>query len=262
MNINNFLLYFVLPFFTLILIFTNRYYYSKRQSEKMRFHMSENLLLSNIIVPILGLIVVIAIYAGILNIQFVSQLRWELLGIFTIAVLSLIVGLALGGHICALSVERSMKLGLPTPETSRVLYFFHWPFGHIASYIPATLIFYVLVLLDLFKGTSEPLVLHQQIILILCAGALGIASTIMLILTKSTRIMFYTLLVLSLSIVFVLRNENITLDEHLIAYFFSLLFFTTFVLLGMYRYIHFLSLPLHRAIQSKFPDGDRVRDED
>jgi len=228
----------------------------------MRFNMNENLLVGNLVVPIVGLIVILSIYASILNIQFISELRWELLAIFSITILSLITGIGLGAHISSLSIERSMKFGLPTPETQRILYFFHWPFGHIAAYIPSILIFYTLILFDLFKGSRNGLQNHQMIILSMCAISLGLVATVMLIRTHATRIMFYSLLVLNITIVLALRNENITLDEHLIAYFFSLLFFTVFIALTIYRYIHLLSESAHDFIHSRFTDGDKVRDEE
>lgn len=260
MNVNSFFLYFVLPAFTLFLIFTNRYYYTKKESQRMRFNMREDLFFGNIVGPIVGLLVVLAIYAAILNIQFVTQLRWELLAIFTITTLSLLVGIGLGGHIAAVSIEKSMKKKQATTETEHILYFFHWPFGHKLTYIPAALVFYILVLLDLFKGVPEDLKNHQLIILTFFAFVLGAVATVSFIMTHVTRIMFYTSLIIDLSLLIVLTFESITLANHTIAYFFTVMFFSILFLVAVYRYSYYISDSLHLRIHSKFINGDKVKE--
>ena len=261
MNINSFFLYFVLPAFTLFLIFTNRYYYSKKESQRMRFNMREDLFFGNIVGPIVGLIAVLAIYGTILNIQFVRELRWELLSIFSITILTLLFGIGVGGHIAAVSIEKSLKNNEMTEETDHILYFFHWPVGHKLTYVPAALVFYVLVLLDLFKGVPEQLRSYQLVLLSTFSFALAIAAAISLIVTHVTRITFYTLLIISVSIIIMVNYESITLVKHSIAYFFTNLFFFLLGMITIYRYSHHVSNRLHVFIHSKFKDGDKVKDE-
>lgn len=258
MNANSFFLYFVLPAFTIFLIFTNRYYYTKKESQRMRFNMREDLFFGNIVGPIVGLIGILALYAKILNIQYLSQLRWELLAIFTITLMALLLGIGLGGHIAAVSIEKSLKDKQMTKETEHILFFFHWPFGHKLTYIPAALVIYVIVLLDLFKGSPEILKPHQELFLIVFATGLAIATSISFIITHVTRIMFYTLLVLVSGLMFVLRYETVTLKEHPTSFFFAVLCIAILIMTAIYRYIHHFSKPLHRYIQSKFRDGDKV----
>ncbi len=258
MNANSFFLYFVLPAFTLFLIFTNRYYYSKKDSRRMRFNMREDLFFGNIVGPIVGLIGILALYAKILNIQYLSQLRWEILAIFTITLMSLLLGIGLGGHIAAVSIEKSLKNKKFTEETDDILFFFHWPFGHKLTYIPAALVIYVVVLLDLFKGSPEILKPHQEMLLIVLATGLAIATSISFVITHVTRIMFYTLLVLVSGLFFALRYETVTLKEHPTAFFFAILCIAILIMMAIYRYIHHVSKPLHTYIHSKFRDGDKV----
>lgn len=260
MLMNAFFLYFVIPAFTLFLIFTNRYYYTKKQSKKMRFNLREDLFFGNIVGPIVGLIITLAIYANVLNIRFFWELKWEMLVIFSIAMLTLILGIGLGAHIAAVSIEKSLEKTPVEDETENILYFFHWPFGHKLTFVPTALIFYSIVLFDLFKGTPETLRDHQVFILAVCAVTLAAFTTVCFIVTHVTRIMYYTLGILSLSIGLVLLFENITLKDHLIAFFFTILYISIFVMVSLYRYIHHLSGPLHDYIQSKFPDGDKVKE--
>lgn len=261
MFLNDFFLYVVIPVFTLFLIFTNRYYYTKKQSQKMRFNMREDLFFGNIVGPIVGLVIILAIYANIIKINTIEELRWEILAIFTIVLLILMLGIGLGAHIVAVSVEKSIGKHLFEKETDRILYFFHWPFGHIMTFVPASLVCYVLVLLDLIKGEPEKLAQHQELILITFGLFLSTAASISFIITHVTRIMFYTMGILSLSILFVLSFEAITLNEHLIAYFFTVIFISSFFMMITYRYTHLVSKSLHTRIHAWFPDGDKVIDE-
>jgi len=224
----------------------------------MRFNMREDLFFGNIVGPIVGLIGILALYAKILNIQYLSQLRWELLAIFTITLMSLLLGIGLGGHIAAVSIEKSLKDKKLTSESNDILFFFHWPFGHKLTYIPAALVIYVIVLLDLFKGSTEILKPHQELLLAILAIGLAIATSISFIITHVTRIMFYTLLVLISGLMFVLRYETVTLNEHPTAFFFATLCIAILFMTAIYRYIHHFSKPLHAYIQSKFRDGDKV----
>lgn len=226
----------------------------------MRFNLREDLFFGNIVGPIVGLIMTLALYSNVLNIRFVWELKWEMLVIFTITILSLIIGIGLGAHIAAVSIEKNMKNNTLTEEGENFLYFFHWPFGHKLTFIPAALIFYVIVLFDLFKGTNQFLENHQAILITVCALTLSVFATVSFIVTHVTRIMFYTLGILSLSIGIVLLFEDITLREHLIAFFFTILYLGTFVMIALYRYTHHISTPLHEYIHSKFPDGDKVKE--
>jgi len=226
----------------------------------MRFNMREELFFGNIVSPILGLIAVLAIYSNILNVRFVWELKWEMLVIFSITILSLVIGIGIGAHIAAVSIEKSMPEDKPTPETSDVLYFFHWPFGHKLTFIPTALMFYLLLLFDLLKGTPDPLKLHQIALLTTCAVTLGVFSTIVFIITHVTRIIFFTFGTLLLSILLVLTLEDITLVDHVIGYFFTILYASVFIMVSIYRYIHRISPKLHRYIQLRIPNGDKVTD--
>ncbi len=224
----------------------------------MRFNMREDLFFGNIVGPIVGLIIMLAIYANILNITYISQLRWELLVIFTVAVLALIIGIGTGGHIAAITIEATLKNAKRSEEVDNALYYFHWPFGHKLTFVPTILIFYIMILFDLFKGAPELLVFHQSLILVCCALVLSAFASVVFVVTHVTRIMFYTFGTLSLSILIVLMSEQITLDYHLIAYFFTIMFINTFILIGFYRYSHLISPKLSTYIQSRFPGGDKV----
>lgn len=259
MGIYNFLLYFILPALVLFYIFTNKYYYSKKQSQKMRFNMGEDIFFGNIIAPIIGLFIILGIYIQILDIQFIGQIKWELLSILAITVLTLIVGIGIGGHIAAISIERVVPKYFRHGEFKRILYFFHWPFGHIVPSVPTTLILYLLILLDLFKGKVVGISQYQFIILTFFGILAGIVGSGTIVISHVTRVMFYTMLLLSSSIFVVLGKESITLLEHGVAYFFTIIFITCALALGIYRYIHFLSEKAHYFIQSKFKNGDFIK---
>lgn len=241
MTIYNFILYFVLPAFTLFLIFTSRYYYTKKQSQKMRFHMNEGLFFGNIIAPIVGLIAVLGIYTTIVNIKFLSDIRWELLTIFAISILALIIGIGIGGHIAAVTIEEKIPRLLRVGELGRVLYFFHWPFGHKVPYVPTVLILYALILLDLFRGHNILIKENQFILLTISSFAISIATTLNFIITRVTRVMYYAFIILSLTIFAVLNLEVITLAEHAIAFFFTSIFIYNIIFIALYRYVPYAS---------------------
>ena len=259
MGLYNFFIYFVLPAFALLLIFTSKYYYSKKQSQKMRFNMGEDLFFGNILAPIVGLILILSLYIEILDIQFLSEIKWELLSLLSISMLSLFVGIGLGGHIVAISIERAVPKYFHHGEFKRILYFFHWPFGHIVTYVPTSLIFYSLILLDLFKGKAITVSDYQIIILTFFGILVGIVITATIIVTHVTRVMFYTFLLLTITIFIVLSAESITLLEHGAAYFFTIIYVSCVIALGIYRNIHFISEKAHYYIQSKFKDGDFIK---
>ncbi|MDP4011127.1 MAG: hypothetical protein Q8P72_02755 [Candidatus Roizmanbacteria bacterium] len=259
MGVYNFFIYFILPAFALFLIFTNKYYYSAKQSKKMRFNMREDLFFGNIIAPIIGLLIILGVYIEILDFQYIGNIRWELLSILAITVLAFIVGIGLGGHITAISIERVVPAILRKGDFEKILYFFHWPFGHIVPFVPATLILYLLVLLDLFRGKVVEIVQIQIFILTLFGLLLGIIGSGTFVITHVTRVMFYTTLVISISIFAVLGAESITLLDHGVAYFFTVIFVTVASALGVYRYIHHISGKAHFYIQSKFKNGDLIK---
>lgn len=259
MGLYNFFIYFILPTFALLLIFTNKYYYSKKQSQKMRFNMGDGVFFANIISPIVGLLIVLGLYTQILDIKFIGQIRWELLSILAITMLSLILGIGIGGHITAISIERTVSKQELNDEFQRVLYFFHMPFGHIMTFVPATLIFYLLILLDLFKGRIVAVTEVQLASLTIFAILLGLFATATIIITHVTRVMLYTMVMLSATVFIALGAESITLLEHGSAYFFTILFVTCVFSLAIYRNIHFISSKAHKYIQSKFKDGDIIK---
>lgn len=259
MGLYNFFIYFILPAFALFLIFTNKYYYSKKQSQKMRFNMGEDLIFGNIIAPVVGLFLILCLYTEILDINFLSQIKWELLSLSSITILSLLVGIGLGGHIAAISIERAVPKYFHHGEFKKILYFFHWPFGHIVPYVSSSLILYSLVLLDLFKGKAIPLSEYQIGILTFFGCLLGLVTAATMVITHVTRVMYYTFLLLTLTIFIVLGAESITLLDHGISYFFTSIFITCAVTLGMYRNIHHISERAHNFIQSRFKDGDLIK---
>ena len=221
--------------------------------------MGEDLFFANIIAPIIALLMIFGLYIQILDIKFLGEIRWELMSILAIAMLSLILGIGLGGHIASVSIERVVPKYFQHGEFSRILYFFHVPFGHIMTMVPAALIVYALILLDLFKG-KVIVVSELQIVILTTFGiVLGIVSTGTIIITYVTRVMLYTFTVLTLSILIVLSAESITLIEHGFALFFTIIFVTCVVLLTIYRNIHILSKKAHYYIQSKFKDGDFIK---
>ena len=221
--------------------------------------MGEDLFFGNIIAPVIGLLFILGIYLEILDIQLIDEIRWELLSILAIVVLSLIAGIGLGGHIAAISIERAVPKYFHHGEFKRILYFFHWPFGHIVPYVSTSLIFYSLILLDLFKGKIVPISQYQIVILTIFGFIIGIIFAGTTVITHVTRVIFYTLVILSLTIFLVLGAESITLLEHGSAYFFTIIFVTCTTTLCIYRYIHFISEKAHNYIQSKFQDGDFIK---
>jgi len=220
--------------------------------------MGEDLFFGNIITPIFALLIILGIYTEILDIDFIKEIRWEIITILTISILSLLAGIGTGAHIVSVSIERAKKMNDNNETFNRILYFFHWPFGHIASVVPSLLIVYLLILLDLFKGKIF-LINDLQILILSVSGvALGLVLTGVTIATHITRMIYYTLLVISFSILLVLGAESITLLEHGTAYFFSLTFITTTVALGIYRNVHLISKSIHNNLQSRFVDGEKI----
>ncbi len=259
MGIYNFFLYFILPAFALLGIFTNKYYYSKKQSQKMRFNMGEDLFFANIISPIVAILLIMGLYIQILDIQFLGEIKWELMSILAITLLSLILGIGIGGHVTAISIERAVPKYFQNGEFKRILYFFHMPFGHIMTFVPTTLILYSLVLLDLFKGKIVFISQLQLIVLTTFAILLGIVSSGTIIITHVTRVMLYTMVIITTTIFIILGAESITLLEHGSAYFFTTIFITCIISLTIYRNIHLISKTAHSYLQSKFKDGDLVK---
>ena len=221
--------------------------------------MGEDLFFANIIAPVIALLMIVGLYIQILDIQFLGDIRWELLSIIAIAILSLILGIGLGGHIASVSIERVVPKYFRHGEFSRILYFFHMPFGHIMTMVPTALIFYALILLDLFKGKVIAVSELQLIIVTTFGILLGIVSTGTIIITHVTRVMLYTLMLLTITVFIVLGAESITLIEHGFALFFTIIFVTCVILLAVYRNIHILSKRAHFYIQSKFKDGDFIK---
>ena len=221
--------------------------------------MGEGLFFANIVSPIVGLFIVLGLYTQILDINFIGQIRWELLSILAITMLSLILGIGIGGHITAVSIERTIPNQTLNNEFHRVLYFFHMPFGHIMTFVPTTLIFYLLILLDLFKGKIVAVTEIQLASLTIFGILLGLFATATIIITHVTRVMLYTMVIITTTIFIVLGAESITLLEHGSAYFFTTLFVTCVIALTIYRNIHLISKTAHSYLQSKFKDGDLVK---
>jgi hypothetical protein len=74
--------------------------------------------------------------------------------------------------------------------------------------------------------------------------------------------MFYTLLITNFSLLYLYILENVNFKEHLVALFFSFLSVTMFFLISIYRYIHKASKNMHSKIHSRFPNGDKVLEDD
>lgn len=258
MNINDFFLYIVIPTFSLAIIFAYRYYYSKRDSTKMKFNLSEDILYTNIIMPVMMLVLIMILYANILQIDLISELKWELLSIFMIVILVLLFGIGIGSHVVSVMLEKSLQPKELDEESSKILYFFHWPFSHIMTFVSTNLVFYVILVMDLVKGTPFELGKFDLFFLTLFAVIVSIFITIIFIRTHTTKIMFYTLSVIILTVFFLLSFERITLSEHIIAYFFTILMISTLFLTIIYRYTHLVSEKMHNFLQSKFPDGDPI----
>lgn len=258
MNLSDFFLYIVIPVFSLILIFTNRYYYSKKESKKIKFNMTEDILYGNIIAPVILVAVTIGLYANILQLHFITELKWEFISIFMIVILVLLFGIGIGTHIVSVMIEKSLQDKEVNKESEKILYFFHWPFSHIMTFVPATLVLYVILIMDLVKGSPVKLEKFDLFFLTSFTVIFSALATFNFIKTHTTKIMFYTLGVLTLSIFVLLSFEKITLDKHIIAYFFTLTIMFSFLMTAIYRYIHIFSLKAHNAIQSKFPNGDPV----
>jgi hypothetical protein len=262
MNAERFFLYVGLPALTLLFIFTSRFYYSKKNSPNTRFYMPEGVFVGNIVAPFFGLLSILGIYSSILNFKDISFLRWEILAIFSITLLSFIIGIGIGAHIVALLIEKSLENSAQNEKTKDTLYFFHWPFGHKMTYVPATLIFHILTLLDVFKGVPYSLNNQEIILTIFFAIIFGATMTFIFIVTHVTRIMFYTLLITNFSLLYLYILENVNFKEHLVALFFSFLSVTMFFLISIYRYIHKASKNMHSKIHSRFPNGDKVLEDD
>ncbi|MDA1317094.1 MAG: hypothetical protein O3B87_03665 [bacterium] len=260
-DVNNFFLYFILPAVTIIFLITNRYYYSKKDTYKTRFNIPVDLFFGNFAGSLILLVILLGIYAYILNMSLITGIRWEIAAIFTIVLLTLVVGIGTGGHIVAVHIERILPHKYQTDEVQKVLDYYHWPFGHRLTYIPIFFIVHILILLDLFRGNILLLTLFQLMMLTTFAVISGVMAWIIFVITRTTRIMFYTLGVMVVSISFMLNAETVTLAEHQVAYFFTIVFMVSFALLIIYRYSHKVSESLHTFIHSKFDDGDKVRDE-
>lgn len=259
MKLYNFVIYFIIPAFVLLYLFTSRFYFNRRHSQKMKYNMKEELLFTNIIVPIIGLILLLGIYVQIINIDFFMEIRWEIFSLFAISILVAFVGMGLGAHIVSLSIEQVVPKPFRLGKFRDTLDFFHFPFSHILAYIPTVLIFYLFILLDLFRGKVLPVSDFQVLILTLFGVIVGFLFALTMVVTHLTRLMFYALLVLCISIFIVLTLESITLLEHAIAYFMTCFFITCLTTLGIYRYVHLLSSRAHGFIQSKIKNGDLIK---
>lgn len=260
-NINNFFLYFILPTITIISLITNRYYYTRKDTHKTRFNIPVDLFFGNFVATLVMMVLLLSIYSYILNMSLLAGLQWEIAAIYTMVLLALIIGLGSGAHIVALHIGRVLPKNQRSSEVQKVLHFYHWPFGHRLTYVPIFLIVHILILLDLFKGNILSLHIYQLAVLTAFAMVFGVMAWIVFAISRATRIMFYTLGVMIISILIMLNAETITLAEHQIAYFFTIVFIVSFVLLVFYRYSHFVSESAHEFIHSKFANGDKVRSE-
>jgi len=223
--------------------------------------MPEGVFVGNIIAPIFGLLSILGIYSSILNFKDISFLRWEILAIFSITLLSFIIGIGIGAHIVSLLIEKSLENVKLSEKTKDTLYFFHWPFGHKMTYVPASLIFHILILLDIFKGVPYYLNNQETFLTIFFSIIFGGAMTIIFIITHVTRIMFYTLIITNFSLLYLYILENVNLREHLVALFFTYLSITMLILISIYRYIHKASKNIHLKIHCRFPNGDKVLED-
>ena len=258
MSFDKFVLYFVLPATTILFVITNRFYYSRKETTKTRFNIPDDLFVGNILASLIVVIGSLGMYAYILNIRIIYEIKWEMLSLVTIAILALIIGLGTGGHIAALNIERTLDETEQSDKLKKVLHFYHWPFGHKLTYVPAFLIVYILILLDLFRGHF--VILNRFELLILSGFAIiaGLTAWITFVITHVTKLMFFTLAILLGSIMMILITETITLMNHQIAYFFTITFTSAWALLTLYRYSHHVSESVHWFIHSKFPKGDKI----
>ena len=254
-----FVLYFFLPAITVCVFLVSRIYYGKTKTPKIRFNIGEDLIYGNLVAPIVGLAMVLGIFSYILNIYYFHQIRWELLTLFSICFLTLIIGIGVGGHLTAISIERTIPKVLNVGKTKELMYFFHMPFGHKLTYVPTFLVFYLLILLDIFKGTSYRILGYQLLILSIFSIAVGVLTSLVMIASNISRLMFYTTAVISISILFVIGLESATLANHMVALFFSITFFTMSIILAIYRYVPPLSSYFQIYIDKKY-DIDREID--
>lgn len=243
-NLDQFILYFFLPALAIYLLLSSKHYYKNKQNISSRFHISRDLLVGNIIGSIIVAFIIIGLYLYILNMSQISELRWEFITISVIVILTLLCGIGLGSHLTAISLEKTIDPSIREkfPELNKGLNFFHLPFSHRLVFLPVALIIYALTLLDIFRGKTFELNTIQTLIIIGAGYLIGVILSALSIFSHSTKLMFITSTVFIISIWGVTNNEARNLTEHIIAFFFSIVFFTTSINLAAYRYTRLNSL--------------------
>lgn len=243
-NIDKFLIYFFIPAFSIYMLLGSKHYFKHKKISSPGFHLSPDLLYGNIFAPIIGGLLVIAIYLYILNIQLIGNLKWEFVIISLLFFLGIPFGIGLGTHIAAISLEKVIPHPIleKNTELKRGLKYLHYPFSHRLTFLPGSLIFYALALFDLFKGKITDLNPFQIFVVVLVGYITSILFSIFCIITKTTKLMTITTTMLNVGILFATMNENRNLTNHIIALFISSIFFTLNINLLFYKFIKYYKL--------------------
>lgn len=253
-NLDRFFFYFFLPAIIIVLLGGHRYYFKKKKPASKVFKISQDLIFGNFISVYLALATAIFLYFYILNIDILKDLKWELLTLIGMIFLSFPIGVGMGAHLVAVSLEK-----LRPPETVRkkeiikALRFFHYPFSHNLSYSPMLLLAYLLTLLDLFKGRELEMTIMQTSLTILAGLGLGSAFGLLLIITKSHKLILPPMMVLLLSLLLATIGEARSISRHPVSLLFTTGLITSSFGIFIYKQTKFnLRPPVKRFVKHWF----------
>jgi len=228
----------------------NRYYNKKRHLKTEKFRFTKEQILANIVAAILGVVIAVFLYFYVLQIRVFDEVGWEVLVLLSFVFLSIPIGIGSGTHLVTMSFVKLMSRKSSDQELVKTLRFFHYTFSHQLFFIPGLLMFYLIALLDLFKGRSLDLHSLQFITIVVSGIILGAVSGILFIITRCHRLILPAVLVLTASLGFASLNESRNLFNHPVALLIAMMY--TMITLGLVVYSQTkinLRLPVKRWIK-------------
>jgi len=214
-TLDRFFFYFFLPTLIIAILGGHRYYFKRRKPVSKVFKISDDLIFGNFIAIYVALGIAIFLYFYILNIDILKDLKWELLTLIGMVLLSFPIGVGVGAHLVAVSLRKLKPYDSANKkEITKAVDFFHYLFSHNIVYSSILLIIYLLTLLDLFKGRSLELSLLQISLILFSGTVIGGVSAILFIITKSQKLILKPVLIILVSLLVVSIGETRNLIEH------------------------------------------------
>lgn len=232
--------YLFLPSITTVCIYLYRLYNQKKENKTKLFKISTGIIIGNILLSMVGISTFLFMFFYTIEPTILLDFKWEFISLSFLVYIFLLIGIGIGSHIAGASIEHTLrphliKKGFET--TSETIHFYHCHLGHKLPYIGILLSTYCLTLLDLFNNQSYNMNLVEISLSIITGVIFGALVSFLSIITESQKIIKSTSLLLIISIIIAITNENINLYQQPVATIFTYFYGSISTLLYVEIYI-------------------------